>query len=1175
MFKRLITLIPATLLCVAAVADPVTPEEALEIAKTFAVSTDTPTLVKAATRTAAKAKSLSATVAATSPYYIYSRGEGQGYVIVSGDDCLPSVLGYAESGDYDEDNLPCAFYAFLNYYQGLIEDAQAAGENVSRASAKRAKQKASSKSTVSVLMTTAWHQSSPYNSWCPYITDTSTRAATGCVATAGAQVVYYWHKDNPNYYGYTTPTYSYGDAPVTESVAKGTPIKWDLMLDNYNSSYPEEYGDAVGEFVFALGASTWLTYGSSTSGQISNLVSTFSGQFNLSGTCVYKGSTSDDSWATTVYNDLCKGHPIVYCGYNDTSGGHAVVIDGYNASSELFHFNFGWGGTSDGYYTVDDETGMNGFNSEQGMTYLVEPMTKNLSATITQPDGYYVSHSNNIQITVQNNGTLDYSGIYLFAESSSSSPTTLSDAKDSDTETTISADGEDVVINLSVKPSTARTFYLTVTDEDLNVLDQITVTATEYVNDLTFEGFTIYSSSDTQTINGEEYAVVYGERTTIVANVTNNSDESYEDSPRLDIYSSDDDGATFTLLGTKYANSTDIGAGETGEFSFTISSTTAVPITTGVPYYAALRNPLTTKGSTAVTYTTTDTVARFILQENEDFACELDGTTLRFTGQWNAYQFSTYAGRSANSGATTYDLTGVTSLGPVPAVEDKPNALYYVSDDSGVTGTNIVTATSNTATELDLTTGYDFAPWADIQADKVTFTMDINPNEWALVTAPCAFDLPNGVYAKEITSHSSSGINGKADEVRAFEAGKTYLTMISDSRNATIEAENVTVVSAPVTNTDTAVVGTYVATTAPAGAFIIELDDEGACYFVPQDDDFTVEGLLGYFYASNVTKQFRANSNLSLDPRYIVLGQAIATAYATLDEYADIVSEEAYQWLSDSIAAAEEVWSNRTITSSSSVTAYAEALLELLETYITSYKSDLDDETDMTGLIINPSFELNSSGASTGSLYGWTNGGSASVKSATNNYYRGVGADGSYLAYSFSSSDSTGTSLSQVVKDGLVAGLYQLSALVGTAEGHTVTLFANSDSATVDAHEFGQYYLTEVSIDSIVILDGDSLNLGIADGWWYKADNFQLTYVRGLTAEEDPVAISSVNADQTGSVVVRPTTGGLSLTAMDGQEVRVYSVTGALVYRSRLEGTQTITLPQGVYIVDGNKVLVR
>ena len=1169
----------AVLICcvatLAALADPITPEEALAIAKDFAISEDLPpTLVKSSTRTAAKAKALSTEVQATAPYYIFSRGEGAGYVIVSGDDCLPTVLGYTETGDYDEENLPPAFYAFLNYYQTLVEDAQAAGENISRQSPSRVKQQASTKTTIGPLMTTAWHQSSPYNSWCPYITGTTTRAATGCVATAGAQVVYYWHKDNPDYYGATTPTYSYGDAPVTESVAKGTPIKWDLMLDNYNSSYPDEFGDAVGEFTFALGAATWLTYGSSTSGQISNLVSTFSSLFNLSGTCVYKGSTSDDSWANTVYNDLAKGHPIVYCGYNDTSGGHAVVIDGYNASSSLFHFNFGWGGTSDGYYTVDDETGMNGFNSEQGMTYLVEPQTKNLSASITQPDGFYVSHSNTIQVVAQNNGTLDYTGLYIFSESSSSKPTSLSDAKDYDTETTITADGEDVYINLSVKPSTARTFYITVTDGDLNVLDQITLTATEYTNDLAFDSFTVYGSSDTQTINGEEYTVVYSDRATVVANITNNSDENYEDSPRLEIYASEDEGETFSLVGTKYATSTVIDANSTGTMTFSVSNTSSCPITTGIPYYAALKNPLTTKSETAVSYATTDTIVRFILAENPDFAAELDGTTLRFTGTWDAYQFSTLSARSANSAAQNYDLTAVTALGAIPAVDDKPNALYYVSDDAAVEGDNVVKATAGTTTSLSLTTGYDYVPWGDISADALTFTIDITPNEWALVTFPADIDLPDGVFAKDITSHTSSGINNKTENVRTVAAGHTYLTMLSDTRNATVTATGVTIPSAPAQNTDTAVVGVYATTTAPAGACALEYDDDTQ-YFTPQSDAFSVAGLLGYFYASNVTKAFRANSSLSLDPRYLTLGEAIATAYATLDEYASVVSDEAYQWLSDSIAAAETVWSNRTISTTTGVTAYADSLLALLDTYKTSYKTGLTTTIDMTSLIVNPSFETNASGGSTGSLYGWTNGGSCSVKSTSTYAYYGVGSSGNYLAYSFTSGDSTGTALTQTVSDGLVAGLYSLTAQVGTQEGYTVTLFANDQTATVDAHEFGQYYLTEATIDSIVILDGDSLTLGIAAGRWWKADDFTLTYVRALTAEEDPVGISSIPAEQGSDIAISPVSGGIRLYATGEQAVRIYSLSGQLVHRCQLQGTRTVTLPQGVYIVNGKKVLVK
>ena len=40
------------------------------------------------------------------PYYVFSRGEGQGYVIVSGDDSTTPIIGYTEQGDFVEEELP-------------------------------------------------------------------------------------------------------------------------------------------------------------------------------------------------------------------------------------------------------------------------------------------------------------------------------------------------------------------------------------------------------------------------------------------------------------------------------------------------------------------------------------------------------------------------------------------------------------------------------------------------------------------------------------------------------------------------------------------------------------------------------------------------------------------------------------------------------------------------------------------------------------------------------------------------------------------------------------------------------------------------------------------------------------------------------------------------------------
>jgi len=50
--------------------------------------------------------------------------------------------------------------------------------------------------------------------------------------------------------------------------------------------------------------------------------------------------------------EIDAGRPVLYSGQSTSAGGHAWVCDGYN-SSNFMHFNFGWSGYSDGYYSVD------------------------------------------------------------------------------------------------------------------------------------------------------------------------------------------------------------------------------------------------------------------------------------------------------------------------------------------------------------------------------------------------------------------------------------------------------------------------------------------------------------------------------------------------------------------------------------------------------------------------------------------------------------------------------------------------------------------------------------------------------------------------------------------------------------------------------------------------------
>lgn len=157
-------------------ADPITPQRAMQIAQEYMVEGHVMTLsVKAKARRAVAAAST------TAPYYVISRGENQGFVIVAGDDCLPEVLGYIETGDFDASNLPPALQEMLDGWQEMVEQAQADGSNTTLASARKAMRKAAStRVDIAPFVTSHWHQSSPYNDNCPTLTSNGKRALTGC-----------------------------------------------------------------------------------------------------------------------------------------------------------------------------------------------------------------------------------------------------------------------------------------------------------------------------------------------------------------------------------------------------------------------------------------------------------------------------------------------------------------------------------------------------------------------------------------------------------------------------------------------------------------------------------------------------------------------------------------------------------------------------------------------------------------------------------------------------------------------------------------------------------------------------------------------------------------------------------------------------------------------------------
>lgn len=311
--------------------------------------------IKIDSKAAAKAPSMNGgTATAVSPYYVFPFGENKGFAIVSGDDDMPEIVGYADHGTYDANNMPAAMAAFLNNYRATIEAMKqgnaSAIKNIAEAKALRANNTRATTAVSPLLGDIKWNQSEPYNNMCPKYDDTNL-SATGCVATAMAQVMMYWKYPNElkaDIQGYKTSTHEL----TVAGELKGQKYDWDNMLPSYYSgNYNQTQADAVAKLMLHCGKAVEMDYGEEsgaivTPGRLAKYFGYDSDlMLDLSRTCFTLAE-----WTAIIDKELQAKRPILYSG-RTTNGGHQFVCDGSDGNG-LYHINWGWGGYQDGYFDI-------------------------------------------------------------------------------------------------------------------------------------------------------------------------------------------------------------------------------------------------------------------------------------------------------------------------------------------------------------------------------------------------------------------------------------------------------------------------------------------------------------------------------------------------------------------------------------------------------------------------------------------------------------------------------------------------------------------------------------------------------------------------------------------------------------------------------------------------------
>lgn len=316
-------------------------------------------------------------------YYVFTTNDEGGFIVISGDDAAKPVLGYSDTGTFDESNPNLAYWM-----ETLAQEITAAIENDLPQDAQtraawdaldggNALPSETSGDFVNPLIKTKWNQNAPYNNLCPKQGFQTT--LTGCVATAMAQIMNY-HKypltRTASIPAYTTRTNIY--IPAVTGI---TYYDWNNMSDTYSGTSGTEAQNAVATLMYHCGVSTRMSYDVNGSGAYStDAVPALKNYFGYDTGIAYhrRDYSSCENWINLLKTELRANRPVYYSGNGGTDGGHAFICDGYD-TEDLFHFNWGWSGSSDGYFAVsalypkthDSTTG--GFNEEQNIITGIQP----------------------------------------------------------------------------------------------------------------------------------------------------------------------------------------------------------------------------------------------------------------------------------------------------------------------------------------------------------------------------------------------------------------------------------------------------------------------------------------------------------------------------------------------------------------------------------------------------------------------------------------------------------------------------------------------------------------------------------------------------------------------------------------------------------------------------------
>ncbi|MBC8319511.1 MAG: C10 family peptidase [Bacteroidetes bacterium] len=307
-------------------------------------------------------------------YYVINFENG--WVVVSANDVMTPVLGYNFSKSFPEiddqiDNFKSWMQTYVDQVNFIRENDIEAAVDVIEAWNTYTTNDPSvfnlrGDRDIDPLLTNMWNQDNPYNAMCPVdAAGPGGHVYVGCVATAMSMIMHYWRYPLQGTGSHSYYIYPYG----TQSANFGeADYDWNGMTDVINNKFIWE----IAEISFHSAVSVDMAFSPDGSGAYSNDVPyALINYFNYQSAVQYlsKNSYPTSTWENMMQTELNNFRPIYYSGRNTDNGGHAFVCDGYQGTN-YYHFNFGWSGSGNGFYSLQD---INGFYLQQGMVRNIYP----------------------------------------------------------------------------------------------------------------------------------------------------------------------------------------------------------------------------------------------------------------------------------------------------------------------------------------------------------------------------------------------------------------------------------------------------------------------------------------------------------------------------------------------------------------------------------------------------------------------------------------------------------------------------------------------------------------------------------------------------------------------------------------------------------------------------------